>query len=603
MIQIVLFHHFLASLFDIHFFTYIKKTHTYTNTNTDIIMVTIEEVRAPAPAPAPAPRRDRLPIQDTYTHTHTSEFSDAAAATTTTTSPLLSPFEAQALVKGLKFFTLQDVGSSIWLKQHQVLERLNMQAHQSARQGSGDEFVLEALVSEPDKMTCLIHDLILLDCWKEKMWPTIKPPVIARQCTMRAYFILFHEATLVNLLEVLLYHLHACETAGDALLDLIDYCVGKMNWLNSGGAVTAGAGGASRSSNTASTDKDVRARAAPLANRDPAEHLQEQAQTIHFQVAITAVGILRLLCGHLEHLPLSVCTRLVHTHDVPLGLVPLIENPPWTRRTKKKTNEKEKTTWEKLFPDFQWQPISTSSDLLLLTKHEAEPWLALFHLLASPEARRHYYLNRFRKGQLLRVRKYLTEVLVDQLPVLGDIRRFLDELALLEVPEPTAAGGGGAGGSGDVLLVEQVAELRVSILGKEGEGLDKWEALAKAALAAHFAHVGGDARDKDLAQLAAIYTSEWVEEVVAAGGGGGGGGKGATAAGGGGGMSVVLRPCSQCGKEASKRCGRCGTEWYCSRACQVGSWKAHKPVCDIVARAASKEQQQEQREAVVVNED
>lgn len=42
--------------------------------------------------------------------------------------------------------------------------------------------------------------------------------------------------------------------------------------------------------------------------------------------------------------------------------------------------------------------------------------------------------------------------------------------------------------------------------------------------------------------------------------------------------------CGGCGsfEEASKdylRCGRCLTERYCSKECQVSSWKDHKPLC------------------------
>ena len=44
--------------------------------------------------------------------------------------------------------------------------------------------------------------------------------------------------------------------------------------------------------------------------------------------------------------------------------------------------------------------------------------------------------------------------------------------------------------------------------------------------------------------------------------------------------------CAACGAPAVQRCSRCKNEWYCSRKCQVGVWKKHKAVCDILARDA-----------------
>lgn len=51
---------------------------------------------------------------------------------------------------------------------------------------------------------------------------------------MRLYFVLYHEATLANFLEVLLYHGHVCEQAGDLLIEVADYCARKMTMLISG---------------------------------------------------------------------------------------------------------------------------------------------------------------------------------------------------------------------------------------------------------------------------------------------------------------------------------------------------------------------------------
>jgi hypothetical protein len=42
--------------------------------------------------------------------------------------------------------------------------------------------------------------------------------------------------------------------------------------------------------------------------------------------------MLRFLCEHVSALPLGVVVRLLDTHDMLLGVVPLLENPPWTRR-------------------------------------------------------------------------------------------------------------------------------------------------------------------------------------------------------------------------------------------------------------------------------
>lgn len=43
---------------------------------------------------------------------------------------------------------------------------------------------------------------------------------------------LYHEATIVNLMEVMLYHRTAVESSEDALVEMIDYCYRKFIELN-----------------------------------------------------------------------------------------------------------------------------------------------------------------------------------------------------------------------------------------------------------------------------------------------------------------------------------------------------------------------------------
>mmetsp|Transcript_17429 Transcript_17429/g.26225 ORF Transcript_17429/g.26225 Transcript_17429/m.26225 type:complete len:555 (-) Transcript_17429:64-1728(-) len=61
-------------------------------------------------------------------------------------------------------------------------------------------------------------------------------------------------------------------------------------------------------------------------------------------------------------------------------------------------------------------------------------------------------------------------------------------------------------------------------------------------------------------------------------------------------MRDGYRYCRKCNKmehspefqRSLQKCSRCKSAWYCSRECQVGDWKAHKPFCRAVTSKASK---------------
>ena len=60
--------------------------------------------------------------------------------------------------------------------------------------------------------------------------------------------------------------------------------------------------------------------------------LQRQRDDVRFRVGVTCVSLIRYLAENITKVPLMVMTRLLETHDIMVSLVPLIENPPWTRR-------------------------------------------------------------------------------------------------------------------------------------------------------------------------------------------------------------------------------------------------------------------------------
>ncbi|CAM9275899.1 unnamed protein product, partial [Heterosigma akashiwo] len=78
--------------------------------------------------------------------------------------PLLSVAEAEQHIEMLRSFPLEEVGTSDWLKQSEIIGKLNIQAHQSAAQRS-DEFVLEALQTW-EKVPLLVEELLRVEAWR-----------------------------------------------------------------------------------------------------------------------------------------------------------------------------------------------------------------------------------------------------------------------------------------------------------------------------------------------------------------------------------------------------------------------------------------------------
>jgi hypothetical protein len=176
-------------------------------------------------------------------------------------------------------------------------------------------------------------------------------------------------------------------------------------------------------------------------------------------------------------------------------IIPLIENPPWTRRL-------DKGKWQKLI-DLKWTNVPPI-DLLKVTKLEGQPWITLYHLIAKTIFRERYHLNTFRKGQLLRVRKYINEMMLDQLPFLADIQRYMDELTVMNVPEPNSLAGGG---NNNVFLFQQVAPMYDAIVKNKN-----WAQVAEYQKSQVFTMA--DKNDKDLFAMAELYADDTIEHVI-----------------------------------------------------------------------------------------
>jgi hypothetical protein len=64
--------------------------------------------------------------------------------------------------------------------------------------------MLEECIAE-DKFKVLIYDLIMTAMWKEQILPFLKVGA-GKMNSMKVYLALYHESTICNILEVLMFH-------------------------------------------------------------------------------------------------------------------------------------------------------------------------------------------------------------------------------------------------------------------------------------------------------------------------------------------------------------------------------------------------------------
>lgn len=207
---------------------------------------------------------------------------------------------------------------------------------------------------------------------------------------------LYHELTAISLLETVLYHENSCEALGDAVIDLIDYCVHGATQLIG-------------LCNTGHHQK-----VAPVVTMKPAEEIEGQKSEILFAIGFKSITILSYLMDKIPVLSVSVARRVTQTHDVPCLLSEILALRPWMRRIK---------GFEK-FIDGKWWPVE-GEDILKVTKVEAQTWFCLRNIIFHRETFENYEINSFRQQELGKCSGLLNDVILDQLPPLAELKQFL----------------------------------------------------------------------------------------------------------------------------------------------------------------------------------
>ena len=286
---------------------------------------------------------------------------------------------------------------------------------------------------------------------------------------MDVYLAHHHEATLINLLEIAFFHADACEGAGDdALLELTDYCVRKLVYLVGEGKQSGSCAEADVTSTLRAMDLDCTS----VLNRSARDEMEDKIRDTRFATSVCALTVLRYITDAMAELPLGVMARLLDTHDCQTLLAPLLEKQPWVRR---RTLGSGKQVTE-VFQDGRWNE-QLRNDRMQISKPAGQCWLALTNLVCDPKCRARYRYDDSRRRSLEKLKRHFNEVLFDQLPVLLELQRSVDEVLLMVTPSAADVTSGR-------LILEQVPETRDSLLRRTET---EWKEVARAQLTTHFA--------------------------------------------------------------------------------------------------------------------
>lgn len=435
--------------------------------------------------------------------------------------------ELEYLVRSIRrTLNLSEIGGPAWITQHEHIVRLNQQAHIELIKHQ-EETVKEYLILH-SVLPHLVHELYIVLVWRTKILPRLLAIEPNTNASFMLYSVLFHEATVLSLIECALFHETGCIALGDFTLDLIDYCLDALTKLIGIADVAA------------DEQTDI--------IEDESTEFSRQQRHLQFKIGIHSISVLCYIVDKLDALPLSCCNRLIQTHDTPCVLSAVLHARPWYRRRHPmKADEK--------FIDDKWTPVSNNEDAVKLTKTEAQAWLCFRQLMFNPNVLRQYGINEFRQRELAKCQGMLHERLLDQLPPLAEFKHFLCTLQL---------SGGGSSQKSSSLLLEELPVLKEDIMtAAKRIGFVKI-VQDQAAIFLHKSHDETMAMAKQLNSIYQLDTYEWMDNVVeeSCGDGGDSGGK-----------------CARCKEEATKRCRQCEKTFYCGRQCQVADWPKHKLSC------------------------
>ena len=464
---------------------------------------------------------------------------------------LMTQYESEEIIsKKINEISYEKIGSAEFIQHHAYLSKLNMQEMKNILTG-GEDIIMTQFIDN-DKLKLLIKELYIINTFKEKIYPNIKEKII-NLCSIKSYFILYHEAVLVNLIENFLYSITACQAAEDYLVDVIEYSYKMISkyisykMKNPDDTLNYGNNSLNNNINEELSleEKIKKINEQVKDKKNDIKEMDNKYKEIEFQIAMSCINILRYISDHLEQLPFPVRHHMMNVKDVPILFVTLMELRPWKRKILKynqKENKKEEI--EEIYENNNWTTLIEHK----LPKLEIQILITIYNLVMNQDNNKKYEITEYRQNQLLRLRKYFSEDLYDQIPQMMNLYRSLENMSLMTYGNTLTV---------NPFIVEMVPILSGNKIFKLTE--EQIKLIGDNIVSKYFENLNREKLAKELEPVNEIYNLDNIEYF----------------------MEDPI--CAQCGKLANSRCSRCKSEWYCSKECQIKKWKEHKTVCKTLA--------------------
>lgn len=344
------------------------------------------------------------------------------------TKVVLNPGEADIMVRSLKPIPIDKVGTAEWKEQRAALEQLNMCAHSNATLKK-DDFIRSYLI-EHEKFAIVLHELLTMEVWRQRVFPGVSREISSNPSGV--YMYCYYEAIILNLMECTMYFEESVMAFGDDLPELIDYL-----WRQVSGYCANGS----------KIGKIAPAVDPKTAAEDLTKHLESQMFQLEAARAMTSLSCLWFIVERINELPMSVSNNILQKNDLVLGLAEVMVQQIWLRRGEGKIQKFVQGAFKEVAAD----------DAMRICVPEAHTWFILHKLLCDREARKKYTYTSSKKEIIMRIKRNLHEAIVDQIPVLVDVQRALEELSFLEPPSGTEEK------FKSTLIIEQVPRIMSSV--------------------------------------------------------------------------------------------------------------------------------------------